>query len=79
MTTNTRQTDMTANASAEQKHMAVRKDVANRLLATNWGLAVIGGLVALAIGVSALHSGYAKSVAQEVPEFEQESAIVLNE
>ena len=42
----------------------------HRVFTTNWGLAVIGGLVALGIGVSMLHGGYVESHAEQVPEAE---------
>ena len=46
------------------------KSLSHRIFATNWGLAVIGGLVALGIGVSMLHGGYVESHAEQVPEVE---------
>ncbi len=46
------------------------KSISHRIFATNWGLAVIGGLVALGIGISMLHGGYVESHAEEIPEAE---------
>ncbi len=51
--------------------------ISNRIFATNWGLAIIGGLIALAIGVSMLHNGYAESRAEMSPEMEQETVALL--
>ncbi|MBQ9780275.1 MAG: hypothetical protein IJW00_04955 [Clostridia bacterium] len=51
--------------------------LSHRIFATNWGLAVIGGLVALAIGVSMLHGGYANSQSDQAPEPEQETVALL--
>ena len=65
------------------ENQAVQADAYNnnsilhRIFATNWGLAVIGGLVALAIGVSAFQGGQVNSVAEEIPEAEIETVAVI--
>lgn len=43
------------------------KGILDRIFSTNWGLAVICGLVAIGICVAALHSSHAESRAEEVP------------
>ena len=54
------------------------QSISHRIFATNWGLAVIGGLVALAIGVSMLHGGRVESRAEQVPEAEQETVSLIS-
>ena len=54
------------------------KSIAHRIFTTNWGLAVIGGLVALGIGVSMLHGGYVESHAEEVPEAETSTVLPIS-
>ncbi len=54
------------------------KSIAHRIFNTNWGLAVIGGLVALGIGVSMLHGGYVESHAEEIPEVETVAVLPIS-
>lgn len=62
---------ITSEVNVPQKH----KSIAQHIFTTNWGFIVIGGLVALAIGVSALHSGRAESMAKVPPEIEVETTV----
>ena len=71
-----KQSKQTMNPASEQYNTVENKGIAHRILATNWGLAVIGALVALAIGVSMLHGGYVESQASQVPEAEIETVSV---
>ncbi len=43
------------------------------LISKNLGLIVISGLIALAIGIGALHQGYVESIAEPIPEAEIET------
>lgn len=65
-----------ANHDAEN-HKMDTQSISYRIFATNWGLAVIGGLVALAIGVSSIHAGHVASPSPEVPEVEAETVSVM--
>ncbi len=73
------QNQIIAEKAANAYQSTKRQSISHRIFATNWGLAVIGGLVALAIGVSMLHGGLAESQAEQIPEAEQETVSVLYE
>lgn len=60
-----------------QAHDKKNHHISHRIFTTNWGLAVIGGLIALAIGVSMIHNGHVESRAEFVPEAEQETVSIL--
>ncbi|MBE6584906.1 MAG: hypothetical protein E7645_00085 [Ruminococcaceae bacterium] len=51
----------------------IKPSLSYRLFSTNWGLILVGGLLAFAIGAATLHNGYVESKAQEVPEVEVEA------
>lgn len=66
------------NVSLERSPSPHRPQSIRHLISKNWSLIVISGLIALAIGVGALHQGYVESVAQPVPEVETISEMPLN-
>lgn len=73
------------NKPAENLSVSLTSNTASRrphtirhLISKNWGLIVISGLIALAIGVGALHQGHVNSIAQPVPEVETISEMPLN-
>ena len=77
MDTYRRQNEIIAETTAGVYMPPKKISLSHRIFATNWGLAVIGGLVALAIGVSMFHGGYVNSQVEQAPEPEQETLTLL--
>ncbi len=71
------QTAQAVNNHAETHPVSENRSALRRFAASHWGIALICGLIAAAICVSALHTGHAESRAMEVPEAEVESVSVL--
>lgn len=71
------QAEQAVSNNAEKHADIEKKSTLRRFVATHWGVALVCGLIAAAIGVSALHTGHVESRAMEVPEAEVESVSVL--